>query len=75
MLDFVLGEDKLSFNVSSKLAQMEIDDWLAFDQNGDNTILSMDLDGDGDFSNAFAFVELQNVQVTALSDMDITVLS
>lgn len=73
ILDFALGEDNLSFTVSSSLASRDLDEWLYLEDAGSSTQLFADLDGDGDFSDAILFAELQGVSTDSLSDLDITV--
>ena len=74
ILDFALGEDNLSFDVSASLANRDIDEWLQLDAGDNGTQLLADLDADGDFSNAILFAELQGVDTDSLSDIDISVV-
>ena len=73
ILDFALGEDNLSFDVSASLANRDISEWMQLETVGDNTQLYADLDADGDFSDAILFAELQGVSTDSLSDLDISV--
>ena len=73
ILDFALGEDNLSFDVSTSLANRDISEWMQLETVGDNTQLYADLDADGDFSDAILFAELQGVSTDSLSDLDISV--
>ena len=73
ILDFALGEDKLEFKVSSEMKAAPVEEWLTFDVVDGNTILSVDLDLDGDFSNAVQFAELSGVTIDALSDVNVLV--
>ena len=73
ILDFALGEDNLSFDVSASLANKDISEWMQLETSGDNTQLYADLDGDGDFSDAILFAELQGISTDSLSDLDISV--
>jgi len=73
ILDFALGEDNLSFDVSASLANRDISEWMQLEAVGDNTQLYADLDGDGDFSDAILFAELQGVSTDSFSDLDISV--
>jgi len=73
ILDFALGEDSLSLDVSSSLANRELDEWLMLEVGDNSSQLFADLDGDGDFSNAIAFAELQGVTTDSLADLSISV--
>jgi serralysin len=73
ILDFALGEDNLSFDVSTSLANREINEWLQLEAGDNSAQLFADLDADGDFSNAILFAELQGVSTDSLSDIDISV--
>ena len=73
ILDFALGEDSLSLDVSSSLANRELDEWLMLEAGDNSSQLFADLDGDGDFSDAIAFVELQGVSTDSLADLGISV--
>ena len=73
ILDFALGEDSLSLDVSSSLANRDIDEWLMLEMGNNSSQLFADLDGDGDFSNAIAFAELQGISTDSLTDLGISV--
>lgn len=73
ILDFALGEDSLSLDVSASLASKDLDEWLLLADGDNSTQLFADLDADGDFSDAVMFAELQGVGTDSLSDLDITV--
>ncbi len=73
ILDFVLAEDTLQFDVNTALANLEVDQWLNFTTDGTNTSLAADFDADGDFSNATTFVELDNISISSLNDIQISV--
>ena len=73
VLDFVLGEDNLEFKVSSSMAAAPVDEWLMFEVVNGSTMFSIDLDHDGDFSNATQFAELSDVTIESLSDISILV--
>ncbi len=73
ILDFALGEDSLSFVVNSSLASQDIDEWLMLEIGDNSSQLFADLDGDGDFSDAVAFAELQGVTTDSLADLSISV--
>ncbi len=74
ILDFVLADDTLQFDVSSSLANLDVDQWINFTTDGTNTSLKADFDADGDFSNATTFVELDNVSINSLTDIQISVV-
>ena len=73
ILDFALGEDSLSFDVSSSLADRNIGEWLMLEAGENSSQLFADLDGDGDFADAVVFAELQGVSTESLADLSITV--
>ena len=73
ILDFALGEDSLSFDVSSSLADRNIGEWLMLEAGENSSQLFADLDGDGDFADAVVFAELQGVSTDSLADLSITV--
>ncbi len=73
ILDFALGEDNLSFTVSSSLASRDLSEWLHAEDAGNSTQLYADLDADGDFADAILFAELQGVSTDSLADLDISV--
>ncbi len=73
ILDFVLGEDKIEIDASSAMAALDVEQWLSFESEGSNTVLYADLNADGDFSNAVAFAELDDVNISSLSDIQIAV--
>lgn len=59
--------------MSSSLANRELDEWLMLEAGDNSSQLFADLDGDGDFSDAIAFVELQGVSTDSLADLGISV--
>lgn len=73
ILDFALGEDNLSFDVSASLANRDINEWLQLETGDNGAQLYADLDADGDFADAILFAELQGVSTESLSDIDIVV--
>ena len=73
ILDFALDEDILSFDLSSSLAALDTESWLEFETVGENTILYADFDADGDFSDSVAFAELNDINLSALTDVQIAV--
>lgn len=72
VVDFVLGEDKLEFRLPSEIASQEVSDWLSYQIEDGDTQLYIDLDNDGDFSNASMFAELQGVTINSLDDLNIS---
>jgi Ca2+-binding RTX toxin-like protein len=73
ILDFALGEDNLSLDVSASLVNRDINEWLQLEAGDNGAQLYADLDADGDFSDAILFAEFQGVSTESLSDIDILV--
>ena len=74
ILDFAIGTDSLSLDVSSSLASRDLDEWLMLEAGDNSSYLFVDLDGDGDFADAIAFAEFQGVSTDSLTDLSISVV-
>ena len=69
--DFALDADILEFNLSSSLTLDNIDQWLSLSQSDGDTILSIDLDGEGDNHQSREFVALEGVVDITLGDLTV----
>jgi len=71
--DFSVNEDLLSFTLNDALTLDNLADWLTATEASGNTLLALDLDGNGSSHSATNFVELEGVTGFDLGDLNLIV--
>lgn len=71
IVDFSLNEDVLEFDLGYGLDMDSADEWLSLSESDGNTIVSIDLDGDGSAYDSTEVVTLAGVTGVAVDDLSI----